>query len=76
MAQSAKESKNVYVTVMDDGVGFDTENKNIYHIGVKSTIKRLNMMCNGTLTIESEIGKGTRALITIPRKDDDDNTGS
>ena len=70
------DSKNVYVTVMDDGVGFDTENKNIYHIGVKSTIKRLNMMCNGTLTIESEIGKGTRALITIPRKDDNDNTGS
>ena len=70
------DSNNVYVTVVDDGVGFDAEDRNVYHIGIKSTIKRLNMMCNGTLTIKSVIGEGTRALITIPRKDENDNTGS
>ena len=60
-----------YVSVIDDGVGFD-ESKLIDdagHIGLKNIKDRLAAMCNGALVIESEIGKGTVALIKIPKED-------
>ena len=55
---------------MDDGVGFDIsagydETK---HVGIKNIRGRIEAMCGGTLTIESEIGKGTKATITIPKE--------
>ena len=59
------------VSVVDDGVGFDSsllldERK---HVGLRNIRERLKAMVNGTLEIESAVGKGTRVLIRIPRED-------
>ena len=68
---TAYETEKYYVVeVTDDGVGFDMnagydETK---HVGIKNIRGRIEAMCNGTLTIESEIGKGTKATIRIPRE--------
>ena len=68
---SAFETENSYVVeVIDDGVGFDMnagydETK---HVGIKNIRGRIEAMCTGTLTIESEIGKGTKATIRIPKE--------
>ncbi len=68
---SAYETKESYVVeVTDDGVGFDmnagyNETK---HVGIKNIRGRIEAMCGGTLTIESEIGKGTKATIKIPKE--------
>lgn len=62
---------NIYVSVADNGVGFDTtkvkEKKDgRSHIGIENVRERVKFMCNGTLTIESEIGRGTKAIICLP----------
>ena len=68
---SAYETETSYVVeVTDDGVGFDMsvgydETK---HVGIKNIRGRIEAMCSGTLTIESEIGKGTKATIRIPKE--------
>lgn len=58
------------VEVKDDGVGFDTslpiEEKK--HVGLRNIRGRLKDMVNGELLIESKIGAGTRATITIPKE--------
>lgn len=57
-----------YISITDSGCGFDvkkviSENKNA---GIEIVRKRLEQMCNGSFVIESEMGKGTKVLITIP----------
>ena len=58
------------ISVVDDGVGFDTstlfEDRN--HVGLRNIRERLRVMVNGTLTIESTPGVGTKVLITIPKE--------
>ena len=60
------------VEVEDDGAGMMPETmekhkqEEMIHIGLKNTEKRLRMMCGGTLTIQSEAGKGTLVVIRIP----------
>ena len=58
------------ISVVDDGVGFDTnalidERK---HVGLRNIRERLKVMVNGTLEIESTVGVGTKVLITIPKE--------
>ena len=68
---SAYETEKYYVVeVTDDGVGFDMsagydETK---HVGIKNIRGRIEAMCGGTLTIESKIGSGTKATISIPKE--------
>ncbi len=68
---SAYETEKYYVVeVTDDGVGFDMsagydETK---HVGIKNIRGRIEAMCDGTLTIESKIGSGTKATIKIPKE--------
>ena len=64
-----KEGNNHIVTVEDNGVGFDKnelkkEEKN--HVGITNTKNRVEIMCKGSFDIESEPGKGTRAVVMIP----------
>lgn len=59
-----------FVSIEDDGVGFDTnilvdERK---HIGLRNIRSRLEAMVNGSLHIESTIGKGTKVEIKIPKE--------
>lgn len=68
---SAREQESCYVvTVADDGVGFDTKQRNTsgIHIGIDNVRSRLDAMVGGTLTIESEKDKGTLAEIRIPKE--------
>ena len=58
------------ISVVDNGVGFDTtapidERK---HVGLRNIRERLKVMVNGTLEIESTVGVGTKVLITIPKE--------
>ncbi len=57
------------ITIEDDGSGFEMDR--IYdddskHIGLRNTKKRLELMCNGTLDVNSIVGKGTYITIKIP----------
>lgn len=58
------------ITVSDNGVGFDPnsqEYKNKKHgIGVHNVKERIRLICNGTLNIVSQPGKGTTVVIKIP----------
>ncbi len=69
-----RELENFYqIIVVDDGVGFDSADfleEPGMHTGIKNVRSRLRAMCKGTLEIESEVGKGTKAVILIPKKDD------
>lgn len=58
------------VSVRDNGVGFD---KSILedggkHIGIRNIRERIEVMCGGTLMIDSIPGTGTEALISIPKE--------
>ncbi|SDB07652.1 sensor histidine kinase [Eubacterium oxidoreducens] len=65
------ETEHEYVVcVKDDGVGFEcNEKKNDgrTHIGIENVRQRLKEMVDGRLIIESEVGKGTKSMIIIPK---------
>lgn len=64
------------VKVSDDGVGFDVnavKNDGKSHIGIENVRTRLWKMCRAELEISSEIGKGTSAVIRIPKSNAPDN---
>ena len=62
-----KKDKKFVITVCDDGIGFDAKSDiSGSHFGIHNIRKRLEYAVNGTLQIESVIGKGTTATIAIP----------
>ena len=59
------------VIVSDDGNGFDTnevKNDGRSHIGMDNVRRRIKEMCGGTVKIESKIGEGTVATVTLPKE--------
>lgn len=71
---STYETATAYcVCVKDNGVGFDpTTPLSPYgrrHLGIANIRERIEIMCGGTLTIDSVPGLGTTALISIPKED-------
>lgn len=69
---STYETKDAYcVSVTDDGVGFEESvfDDGQPHVGIRNIRARIEAMCGGTLDIMSEPGKGTTAVITIPKED-------
>lgn len=68
---STDEDKESYIIkIADTGCGFDPtkpQNDGKRHVGIENVRQRLFNMCGGTLSIESEIGKGTLATIIIPK---------
>lgn len=75
------DEKNGYyeIKVSDNGVGFDpdaTRNDGRSHVGIANVRSRLKIMCNGTLEITSEIGKGTTAIIKIPKGENENERDS
>lgn len=76
---STCETETAYeVIVEDDGVGFDVNEKKDdgrSHVGMENTKKRLHDMCGGEVVITSEIGKGTKARVILPKEGQkDENT--
>lgn len=70
---STRETETVYqVIISDDGVGFDPEapreDDGRTHIGMENVRNRLKDMCGGTVDIESTVGAGTTATITLPKE--------
>ena len=59
------------LTVEDNGVGFNTNSIVLdsarNHIGLSNVEERLKRMCQGSLEIESEIGRGTVCTVHIPK---------
>lgn len=63
-------SSSFIISVIDDGIGFDpmtTKDDGRTHIGISNVQERLKVMCNATLDISSISGKGTTAVITVPK---------
>ena len=58
------------IRVDDDGVGFSEMKKNDgkHHIGVANVTQRLELLCDGTLVLNSIPGIGTTAEIKIPKE--------
>ena len=75
-----EEPDHYEIRVSDNGVGFDPDTQPIdgrSHIGIANVRSRLDIMCHGTLDIISARGKGTTAIITIPKGEtaDEDHYG-
>lgn len=68
---STREYSDRYeIKVEDDGIGFDVNKpdpSHEAHIGIQNVRERLARVCGGTLEIHSEIGKGTTAVLSIPK---------
>ena len=68
---STRETDAFYeIEIRDTGVGFDAsirQDDGHKHIGIINVRQRLETLCKGTLTIESELGIGTTAIIKIPK---------
>lgn len=63
--------KEFLIQVMDDGAGFDPKEQKAdgrSHVGIPNVEKRLALMCQGSLEIESEPGEGCCVTICIPKK--------
>ena len=66
---SEKINKKHIVIVEDNGNGFDTailDKDNSHSVGIRNTKERITAMCDGTLSIESAPGKGTKITMMIP----------
>lgn len=66
-----EDDENVYVTVADNGIGFDTtiigrNSDERSHIGIVNVRERVKLMCNGRLKVESKTGRGTKVTICLP----------
>ena len=66
---STHQTNNAYIVeIIDDGVGFNiddvdfTTNK---HIGLNNIRHRIKSMSGGNIAIESEVGKGTKVIVTF-----------
>ena len=75
--QSYEKDDKIFIIVDDDGVGFDV-NKVIgeNHLGFKNSRERLRHFVNGNLIIESEINKGTKVTVIIPRVKENKDEGN
>ncbi|PKP29117.1 MAG: hypothetical protein CVU01_01565 [Bacteroidetes bacterium HGW-Bacteroidetes-18] len=56
---------NVCLTIIDDGVGFDTNRKSTAGIGLKNMKSRVSKL-NGNFDIKSAVNKGTKISIFVP----------
>lgn len=68
---SKQTDKEYIITVKDNGVGFSLDalkNDGKVHIGTSSVKDRIQYLCHGSVTINSEINKGTTVTICIPKK--------
>lgn len=67
---STYEDENyIYIKVADDGIGFDPTTLNDkQRVGTENIRNRLSLHLNATLTITSQLNKGTESVIKIPKK--------
>lgn len=71
---SVRDKDDYVVEITDNGAGFDVEklqNMDESHVGITNVKKRLEMMCQGSMEIQSTPGEGTTVIITIPKAQKD-----
>jgi len=56
---------NLLFNIEDDGKGYDMNSKKSKGIGMKNIVSR-TQQCGGIIDIKSEIGKGSKIIITFP----------
>lgn len=64
MVDISADAENVYLKIMDDGIGFDV-NKKSKGIGMQNMISRTHD-CQGIIDISSKKDHGTKIVITVP----------
>ncbi len=65
-----EDDKNYYITVADDGVGYDPfslPEGSRSHIGLVNIRSRLDYMLGATIDVNSRLGVGTTVTVTIPK---------
>ena len=68
-----REGEDHVVVIEDNGVGFEPESLDDLegsHIGIQNVRERVESMCHGSLTINSDPEKGTSVIIRIPQKEE------
>lgn len=63
----------IFITVEDDGVGFDVNSKptdDRLHVGIENVRNRIETICKGRLEITSKMGEGTKAVIILEEKNE------
>ena len=71
--RSYLQAGNHVICIEDNGVGFDPDSigdDNKQHIGIRNVRERIEMMCGGSLDIDSRIGEGTVVTVRIPQKEE------
>jgi len=66
-----EDEDKVYITVEDDGVGFDVSKIDLNspkHVGIMNVSNRLKIQVNGALTYTSFVGKGTVMKISMSKE--------
>ena len=74
-----EKDNKIFIIVEDNGVGFQFDKViGENHLGFKNSKERLKYFVNGDLIIESEVNKGTRVTMIIPKPkgDIDENYNS
>lgn len=61
-----RDERHIIITIVDNGVGFDTKKISASSIGLSNAKERLALILGAKTRIESEIGKGTKIRISIP----------
>lgn len=73
-----RQERSVLIIIEDDGAGFDTEadreEKGFSAIG--NVERRIKVLLDGELYIESKVGKGTRVTIRIPDREEEKSESS
>ena len=64
--KTRKTNSGSEIVVENDGPGFNPADDNEPHIALNNIRQRLEMMCNGTLTISPRDGGGTVVTVLIP----------
>ena len=75
--QAVREADEIVISVQDSGVGVPEENKDKLFTPLFTTkakgqgfglpvVKRMTEALGGTVTFESEVGKGTKFILRLP----------
>ena len=71
--RSYLQAGNHVICIEDNGIGFDPDridDDHKQHIGIRNVRERIEMMCGGSLVIDSRRNEGTVATIRIPQKEE------
>ncbi|MDY2728099.1 MAG: histidine kinase [Candidatus Onthovivens sp.] len=65
---SFEDDDSFFVEVIDEGVGFVFNNVDKHSTGLMNTKNRIELIFNGSLSVESNVNIGTKITIKIPKK--------